>query len=177
MAPPKLYFYEERWSTWRDKKPRDEFFARPLKRDGTCLLWEGYKNSAGYGVFRIKKIGWMAHRLSWELHNSKNIPKGKVIMHLCDRPACINPKHLRMGTQGDNNKDTASKGRTSRGEKHPCSSMKAFDVSLIKYLGACGVKRPKLISLFNAPNSSVYKILAGDLWKSVPELPSFEAIC
>lgn len=36
---------------------------------------------------------------------------GLVVMHSCDTPACIEPKHLKLGTVADNNRDMAQKGR------------------------------------------------------------------
>jgi hypothetical protein len=34
-----------------------------------------------------------------------------VVQHSCDNPACVNPHHLRVGTQHDNVHDSMSKGR------------------------------------------------------------------
>ncbi len=37
--------------------------------------------------------------------------KGLVVMHLCDNPRCIEPSHLKLGTQKDNMTDCMKKGR------------------------------------------------------------------
>lgn len=36
---------------------------------------------------------------------------GEVVMHTCDNPGCVNPKHLRGGSQKENVSDCARKGR------------------------------------------------------------------
>ena len=51
-----------------------------------------------------------AHRFSYVLHNGP-VPEDMVVMHLCDTPLCVNPEHLRLGTQKDNLQDMYSKRR------------------------------------------------------------------
>jgi hypothetical protein len=36
---------------------------------------------------------------------------GKVVMHTCDNPQCVNPEHLRLGTQKENIMDMHQKKR------------------------------------------------------------------
>ena len=68
---------------------------------------QGYCNVGGEnnsGSFRL-------HRVVWEAHNAMPLPKGAVLLHTCDNPACCNPHHMTVGTQADNLADMASKGR------------------------------------------------------------------
>lgn len=37
----------------------------------------------------------------------------EAVMHLCDNTRCIEPSHLAGGSQADNNRDRASKGRSA----------------------------------------------------------------
>ncbi len=45
------------------------------------------------------------------------VPKGKIVLHSCDVPACINPAHLRVGTHLENSRDRQQRNRTAIGEK------------------------------------------------------------
>lgn len=59
------------------------------------------KKYCGYGLLRYKKKMMLAHRASWLVHNGE-IPEGKLVLHHCDNPLCINIKHLYLGTHQDN---------------------------------------------------------------------------
>lgn len=76
-----------------------------------CVLFKGALSSTGYG--QVKRNGKQhgAHRLAFEDTWGIPIPQGKIIMHLCDNRACVNPLHLRLGTQADNMRDRDRKGR------------------------------------------------------------------
>ena len=73
----------------------------------------------GYGLLRPGggKRAQAAHRVSYELHVGP-IPDGHGVLHRCDVPGCVNPQHLFTGTNGDNNTDRASKGRSASGDRH-----------------------------------------------------------
>lgn len=75
-----------------------------------CWLWAGTPGAYGYGAFRDRGKYHRAHRISHEVHNGP-IPDGYLVMHKCDTPACVNPRHLSAGTYRDNIRDCISKGR------------------------------------------------------------------
>lgn len=93
-----LYVYEkptaeERFWSCVDKKSKHD-----------CWEWTGRKNDNGYGLIYINTKEIRTHRYSWQLHNGE-IPEGLFVLHNCFNPSCINPHHLRLGTNKDNCND------------------------------------------------------------------------
>lgn len=82
-----------------------------------CWIWNGSPDSGSwYGRVWVngKRIG--AHRAYYE-HYVGPIPNGFVVLHLCDVPLCVNPNHLRAGTQKENVQDAGRKGRLNNPRK------------------------------------------------------------
>lgn len=78
-----------------------------------CWLWTGAVADErwSYGMFRTKQRRTVrAHRRSFELFRGA-IPSGKMVLHRCDVPSCVNPEHLFIGDAADNARDMSAKGR------------------------------------------------------------------
>lgn len=81
-----------------------------------CWIWMGSISRNGYGQIEENGKNLRPHRVSYSLNNGV-IPKGNIIMHACDVPACINPDHLVSGTQKQNMADMVRKRRSLFGER------------------------------------------------------------
>jgi HNH endonuclease len=116
----------------------DRFWSYVSKAEG-CWLWTGGKSGDGYGAFYVDEERPIirAHVFSFELAHGYR-PKAHVCHH-CDVPACVRPDHLFEGSQADNMRDKAKKGRSSRGYCNPRTKLTAAQVILIRSCSAPGV--------------------------------------
>lgn len=104
----------------------------------TCWNWMGALTGAG-GHWEIAWKGrpQYVHRVVWELTHGP-IPRGKQINHHCDNARCVRPEHLYLGTQDDNMKDAARRGRLTVPRTCTLSIRDRLDIhSAPAYRGIC----------------------------------------
>ena len=119
--------------------PSNRFWRKVKKghRDA-CWEWQGATCEDGYGKAYLNSKNTLAHRVSWGLTNGP-IPNGLHVLHKCDNPPCCNPKHLFLGTQGDNIRDMFAKGRKdSRGSANSNAKLTETQVKEIRSSYALG---------------------------------------
>ena len=136
-----------------------------------CWLWTGRLMTKGYGMFSVNRRPVSAHRHMLFLATGQ---RPQVVMHKCDNRACVNPEHLQAGTQRDNMRDMARKGRAKRcpslvGEEQHTAKLTAADVIEIRKMRAAGVSQSKVGERFGVKQACISKIDRGLAWTHVVE--------
>lgn len=155
-------------------RPAEERFWNKVDRSGgpdACWPWLAALNGIGYGVFGLPRRGSGnigAHRFAYELLNGP-IPAGLFVCHRCDVRHCCNPRHLFLGTNSDNMRDCARKGRCHPGEQNAAAKMTAEQVQAMRALHADGNTMIKDIAAqFGLSPSATHNIIRRKTWQHVP---------
>lgn len=116
-------------------------WLRAANADGRGRLWDGERLQ-------------YAPRLSYEVFNGP-IPEGLDVLHDCDAPRCIEPAHLKTGTQADNNADRDARGHNggwkNRGRKRGPSKQRGMGHALSKL----SEEQARFVLLSDQPNAAL----------------------
>lgn len=153
----------------------DRFWTKVDKSSPNgCWEWTATKNNKGYGCFSARQIipgrktKALAHRLSYAYFKGP-IPPGQNILHSCDNPACVNPDHLRAGSQSENISESVAKGRKPlaniRGEQIGTSRLTAEKVFSIREKYLAGVPRAQIASEADISEVTIKRVVSGRSWQ------------
>jgi|GEM_PF-3491164 len=172
--------------------PDRRFFSKVRECPSGCWIWTGATNGSRQkrgcfwnGSKNVSATRWLFKRLNPEAKMN-----GRVVMHSCDRPLCVNPAHLSLGTQKDNMEDCSRKGRhamaqpsvalrastlgnakmaqqpelRARGQRHGMSKLSDLDAETIRT--SC-LETKELADQFNVHRTTIQKIRRGALRKAL----------
>lgn len=109
----------------------------------------------------------LAHRVAYEIAFG-HCPSGMVVMHKCDNRKCVNPRHLLLGTVGDNNRDRHEKGRSAgashAGEANP---MATYSSATVMAIYTASGTQAKIAKELGVPFHLVSAVKNGTAWASV----------
>jgi hypothetical protein len=140
----------------------ERFWSRVRKTKG-CWHWNGSKNKSGYGRFRIEDKVFLAHRISYLIY-FENIPDDKIVLHTCDNPGCVNPKHLMLGTKGDNTRDCILKNRNCHGSNIWCAKLNEIQVKYIRQHKE--IMASEIAKELKVSKATIYRIRNYKIWKN-----------
>lgn len=132
-----------------------------------CWEWQGTLYQNGYGMVCLRRghrKTFLAHRVSWMVHNGKAVPNRMMICHTCDNRWCVNPHHLYAGTGKDNNTDTIRRKRGNRKMGSRCSWSKLTERDVLE-MRRSKERNKVLAERFKLDPSTISQIRAGLRWK------------
>ena len=123
-----------------------------------CIEWQGAKNKDGYGVT------WYNNKFAYAHRVVANATTNDVVMHTCDNPSCVNPKHLKIGTHKEISEDMVSKNRQTKGVK---SHLAKLDEDTVLLIRACKgfMSSRQCAGRFNITKTNVLDIWNRKIWK------------
>ena len=129
------------------------YAAEPDERG--CRIWQGTCASGhmGYGAMRVDGKMRVAHRIAWELEYGA-VPEGKILLHSCDVPQCVEVSHLRAGTHAENMRDCLERGRKQLG-------LTEEQVHKVRELWGLGVSITRLSRDFDVSRKTIEKAVKG----------------
>jgi hypothetical protein len=149
-----------------EDKDRERFWKNTdVRSSDECWIWKRSVFRFGHGRFTMDSKNMQAHRAAWMLIKGE-IPDGLCVLHRCDNPPCVNPRHLFLGTQLDNLKDRDDKLRTARGQRGGRAKLTEQDVFLIR--SAAGiVPQSALATQFGVCQASISLIVHRKTWAHI----------
>lgn len=104
-----------------------------------CWNWKGAHYVKGYGTLHYMGRQVSAHRLAAHLWLRMPLDDPRQVMHNCDNPKCFNPKHLKIGTQLENELDKIARGRHHYASRTRCKYGHPLNGANIKLRGKARV--------------------------------------
>ncbi len=123
-----------------------------------CVEFDGSLRG-GYGGIRYEGRMQGAHRVMCRLaHGEPSVPTLDAL-HSCDNPICINPNHLRWGTESENMQDKLVRVRSKNQKLTPEQAVEIYRRK--------GEPQVILMAEFNISQAHVSMVQCGHLWSKV----------
>jgi hypothetical protein len=106
-----------------------ERFLDKVRKDPTtgCWIWTAAHNDKGRAIFE----GISASKMAYIIFRGPT--KGLNVLHDCNNLSCVNPEHVRLGTQQENIQQAHRQGRVNqRGSRNNNSKLSDEDVRAIR---------------------------------------------
>lgn len=150
---------------------RERFFDKvAVGAHDECWEWGASLHKDGYGRVGLGGDVLLAHRVSYAIEHED--PDGDLVLHTCDNPPCVNPAHLYLGDQSDNNRDAWDRGRRTMsdqtGSNNHATKLDEETVREIKSrYESEDISQAKIGEEYGVSQSTVSLIVLGETWGHV----------
>lgn len=135
-----------------------------------CHIWKLAKNKHGYGNLGYKGRTYMAHRISYAVHNGGLLKtcdedgNKLIVRHLCNTPSCAYNEHLESGTYLENLEDQRRSGTLAQGERNGNAAI-SEDTAKAIIASKGTATRKERSELHGVSVAVIYHIDCGDTWR------------
>ena len=137
--------------------------------DNQCWIWNGGRNSAGYGCVGKEGKMFLVHRISLEQKLGRYLGSEEDARLVCPNTPnrkCYNPDHLEVGTRKQNMEDMVAYGRSQTGSKNHHSKLTEEDVISIRAIRSMFLLS-ELAEMFGVDQALISMIVNRRIWKHV----------
>jgi hypothetical protein len=133
--------------------------------DGCWLLDTAPHDGSGYRTLSVPGDRQrLAHRVVARFtHGALLAP---IVRHLCNRPQCLRPIHVRPGTMRDNAADRDRAGKTARNERHGKAKLTPETVVALRRDRDAGLSYRALGRKYGVSNASARAVALGIHWRA-----------
>ena len=156
---------------YSNERLKSKLLKKINKTKSGCWEWMGGRSVGGYGTLYDGQTTQKTHRLAYEVFVGP-IPPQKLIMHSCDNPPCINPRHLEPGTNSQNIQSAHDKERYRKRKffrdpsRHSHVKLNWRKVNKMRKLYAEGIYNySELARKFKILPNTARAILTNQIWK------------
>lgn len=150
----------------------DRFWSKvDMRGADECWPWLGGKHSSrdnsAYGAFNLNGDAVNAHQISAFLAFGWPPDSKPFTLHTCDYPPCCNFNHLFYGTNDDNMKDAARKGRCTGSGRGTHNVQAKLTADQVREIRASSLTHRKLAAIYKIAAPNIHMIKSGKSYKDV----------
>lgn len=163
------------------KTTAERFWAKAqIGKPDDCWEWQGSRNPRGYGRFDagVSDGSGIVRAHRWVYTNEiGQIPQGHGVLHRCDNPPCVNPRHLFSGTHRENMQDMFAKGRgntsglvneSTTGELNPAAKLSDQQIAEIRAMYQTGRYYQREVAALYGIDQSYVSLLVRNINRRSP---------
>jgi len=131
-----------------------------------CIISTKIKTAGGYALVKSGGKLQYHHRVVYAAKVAKHVNElaGYDVRHKCDRPACINPGHLELGTRQDNVNDMIERGRDKKAVGEAASKAKLTEAQVRSIRASKDTVCTVLAAQYGVSHTTILKIWRGETW-------------